>query len=203
MFWCLNNKIDTKTYNKNWRMYNVKANNNYITRIQDSSATYHIYHNKMIFFGGLQLSKVIVPGLCYQLKQRIKYLTILNDIQCTVSDYDLESNLSADKLTEDICSVLSSSLLLIHTWFVEHSTSLPFHSSYLSFFLSSFDHILLSESNPIILDLTSSLKLDIKRIGEYLGTYNGVFEENIFDTQLIIAGILSMFCADAVLSGKV
>lgn len=184
-----------------------RVTSNYITRIQTSSAVYHVYHGNIILFGATQLGTIIIPGVFHELKIHSKYPEMFEGVESAPSNYRLPVHIVADKLTEDLRCVLANALVFIHTWNVEN----PEHSldtlleqeykTYQGFFEATLEHILKFETEDSIKELATELKYALRKIQRYLGPYNGSLYKSIFKTQDILAGILAWFCAHAVVSG--
>ena len=186
-------------------MANPGVLNNYISRFQTRDAIYSVYHGNMILFGGIQLAKILTPGLFQELKRQCKYPSMFQDANPPRINYELSEHIIADKLIEELRVTLANALVFIHTWISEHPLDITeslrkkTYDTYPNFFETMFNEILLNETEDEIIDLTNDLKQAVRKIRMYLGPYNGPLNDSIYKTTEILAGILSTLCVHAVL----
>lgn len=179
---------------------------NYIARIHTSTGAYHTYHGCTILFGGLQLSKLLTPGLCRELKKHSTYPEMFSDAILDEVEYILPDFVNADDLTEQLRDTLAGALLFLHVWLREHPQCVTSYinkeyDTYKEFFDHTFNYVLEMESDTDIKALATKLKKSVQNIESYLGLYEGSMRDCIYSTQELLAAVLSAFCVYAWVTG--
>ena len=173
------------------------SNNNYISRINLNGYSNHIYHDNIILFGPDELSKLILPGLLNELKDRTKHPEFLPNNIPTHYRYNLPSYINVDAFIRQIRTTLADILVFINTWIQENkdkdhdhdvSCGILLHhnfETYEEFFDTAFAVITSMEKDPNINELTCELRSEYRKISQYLGSYHGNLKEYVYDKQMV------------------
>jgi len=184
---------------KNFIMINSPFTFNYISHFTTNYGVYHTYHSNIIIFTGNELSKLIFPGLLYELKTHTKWPEIFDGVISSPSQYKLPSYLFVDKLIEELRNTLAEALIFIHTWINEHPSDESnglinaVYDTYEDFFIKLLSFIIMKEPTQIITEIAIDLKYSIKRLKEYLGPYHGNLKYSIYKIQDVTSAVILLF----------
>lgn len=177
---------------------------NYISRLDTVGGSYHVYHLNTIIFSNCELPKLVVPGLLHELKVRSHCSEMFKNIVTVPSLYELPSYIIADKLIEEIRSIVARCLLFVHTWVNEHpelnNAMLDSeYETYGDFFFETLEFIINNERNSQIRNIAVDLKQCVIKISPYLGLYDGNLghlvhrTQDILSTAAIMTGLYCVF----------
>jgi len=167
----------------------------YISRYETSSYACYTYHSNIFYVDIDILSQILFPGLLHELHINSSNKNIYQNIQTSPSKYKLPSYINADRLIENLRTIIGSTLIFVVTWLTENSPVLLnlVYNDYETFFISILSYIITNEKNQSVINLAFSLKQDIINISCYLGSYHSYFPNNIIKTQTVIQTLLLFY----------
>lgn len=189
-------------------MIHTKPHNNYISRINTSTGSYHTYHGYTILFDSSHLAKLLTSSTFTSLKAFTEYPEVFDgpDVS-SLNPPDPTVAKDPTAFAEEIRDTLASSLIFLHVWMREHPErplnylKESWYKTYGDFFRSAFADVILWEKDQKIAILANRLWDKIISIEGYLGPYQGALGNSIFRTEEIMAGLLTAFCVHSVATG--
>jgi hypothetical protein len=167
----------------------------YISRFETETYSFYTYKNETLYLDANLMSKILFPGLLHELKSYSSNHEFFRELQTAPSKYILPSYIDPTKLTEQLRSIIGSTLIFVFVWSKENTPNSinSQYKDYFTFFISILTNIINKESNESVKNLAINLKQEIKKISPYIGTYNGYFPNNFFKTNTLLHSLLLFY----------
>lgn len=168
---------------------------NYISKLDTATGTYHIFRGNIILLGTDELSGILIPGLLSTIKSQTNYPCMFATTNYTDPPYQLNSAINVDMLYQQLRSTIANTLIFIHTWHRENIhvgvlSNNRSYASYADFFETVLTTIIKHENAPSIRTLAFTLWNDVKSIKKYLGLFQTDMSDSVMRFKDVVYIVL-------------